>query len=71
MARINLSRLSEVLDKQNGCVFHIGIDVHKNSYHVAFHVNNGFCKAFVCSAEPAFLIKQIQEFGSQIAQVAY
>lgn len=36
MAKVNLSELNDVLEKQNGAVFHVGIDVHKNSYHVAF-----------------------------------
>lgn len=52
MARINLSRLSEILEKQNSAVFHVGIDVHKKSYHVALFGDNGESCAFVCSAAP-------------------
>jgi len=36
MTKINLSQLNDVLEKQNGAVFHVGIDVHKSSCHVAF-----------------------------------
>lgn len=71
MAKVSLSRLSEVLEKQNGTVFHVGIDVHKKSYHVAFYGNNGELESFVCSAELGEFVKQLEPFRAQIVQVAY
>ena len=50
MAKASLSRLNEVLEKQNGNVFHVGIDVHKKSFHTAFYGDNGLLETFVCSS---------------------
>lgn len=36
MAKVKLTQVSAILEKQISVVFHIGIDVHKRSYHVAF-----------------------------------
>ena len=71
MAKVSLSRLSEVLEKQSGHIFHVGIDVHKRSYHVAFYGDNGEQQAFVCSAEAVNLVKQLEKSRAQIAQVVY
>jgi transposase len=70
MAKVNLARLSEVLETQSD-LFHVGIDVHKNSYHVAFHGISGFLQTFVSPADPALVVKQLQKFSPQIVQVAY
>jgi len=59
------------MEKQNGSIFHVGIDVHKNSYHIAFYGNNGEILPFVCSAELAAIVKQLETFRAQIVQVAY
>lgn len=71
MAKVNLTQLSKILEKQNGYVFYVGIDVHKNSYHVAFYGQHGFVQTFVCSAQPEQVVKQFTPFGSRIVQVAY
>jgi hypothetical protein len=34
MAKVMLTHVSAVLEKQNGVVFHIGIDVHRKSHAV-------------------------------------
>jgi transposase len=71
MAKVMLTHVSTVLEKQNGVVFHIGIDVHKRSYHVAFSGDNGQEHTFVCSAEPDELVTQLNRCGGTIAQVVY
>ena len=71
MAKMTLSRLDEILEKQVGTVFHIGIDVHKNSYHVAFYGYNGFLQTFVGPGDPKFLVDRLKKFQSSIEQVAY
>lgn len=71
MAKVSLSQLSEVMEKQNGNVFHVGIDVHKNSFHVAFYGNNGELETFVCSADLGDFVKQLETVRAQIVQVAY
>lgn len=71
MAKVNLSQLSEVLEKQNGAVFHVGIDVHKNSYHVAFWGDTGQSSTFVCSAAPEEVLKHFHRFNRKIIQIAY
>jgi transposase len=70
MAKVNLSQLSEVLEKQSGHVFHVGIDVHKNSYHLALYGDKGRSHTFVCSAAPQEVVRYFKHFG-QIAQIAY
>jgi transposase len=66
-----LSQLNDVLEKQNGTVFHVGIDVHKNSYHVAFLGDTGKSSTFVCSAAPEEVINHFNRFDGKIAQVVY
>ena len=71
MAKINLSQLNDILGKQNGAVFHVGIDVHKSSYHVAFLGGTGKASTFVCSAAPEEVINHFNRFDGEIAQVVY
>jgi hypothetical protein len=71
MAKVNLSQLGQVLEKQSGHVFHVGIDVHKNSYSVAFYGDEQALASFVCSAEADDLVNQLKKFRTQIAQVVY
>jgi transposase len=71
MAKINLSRLNEILEKQIGVIFHIGIDVHKRSYHVALYGNTGQSYTFVCSASPQEVVKQFAQYRDKIIQIVY
>jgi len=71
MAKINLSQLNDVLEKQNGTAFHVGIDVHKSSYHVAFLGGAGKASTFVCSAAPEEVINHFNRFDGKIVQVVY
>jgi transposase len=71
MAKVNLAQLADVLEKQSDHVFHVGIDVHKHSYYVAFYGNSGQWHTFVCSAIPDKVAKYFKRFSGQIAQVAY
>jgi transposase len=71
MAKMTLSRLDEILEKQVGTVFHVGIDVHKKSYHVAFYGYNGFLQTFVAPGDPKSLLDRLKKFQSSIEQVAY
>jgi transposase len=71
MARTNLARLDDILEKQSDHVFHVGIDVHKHSYHVAFYGGRGQSHTFVCSAVPNEVVKSFKRFSGTIAQVVY
>ena len=71
MAKINLSQIGEVLENQNNHEVHIGVDVHKNSYHVALYGQGGDTQTFVCSAEPNLLVNCLQQFSPKISQIAY
>lgn len=71
MVKMNLSRLSQVMEKQNGTVFHVGIDVHKKSYHVALFGNKGQLHTFVCSAAPEEVANHLSQCNAKIAQIAY
>lgn len=71
MAKVNLARLSEVLEKQSDHGFHVGIDVHKNSYHIAFYGSSGQSHTFVSSAMPDEVVKYFTRFSGKIIQVAY
>lgn len=71
MAKTTLSRLDEILEKQVDTVFHVGIDAHKNSYHVAIYGHNGFLQTFVGPADPKSLADRFKRFQSSIEQVAY
>ena len=71
MARVTLSQLSTVLVKQTDAVFHVGIDVHKRSYHVAFLGDKGQQHTFVCSARPDDMVNHLNRCSATIAQVVY
>jgi len=71
MARVNVTQLSTVLEKGNGSVFHVGIDVHKHSYHVAFLGEKGQEHTFVCSARPEEFVHHLKRCNRKIAQVVY
>ena len=71
MAKVNISRLSEILEKHVDTVFHVGIDVHKNSYHVAFYGDKGQIEPFVCSADPHEVLKHFNRFHGRIIQIVY
>lgn len=72
MAKITLTRLNEILKKQTGHIFHVGIDVHKKSYHIAFYCKqDGQTYTYVCSAVPDQVVEQFTPFINQIVQVVY
>ncbi len=71
MTKKTLSHLSEVLDKEVGSVFHVGIDVHKRSDHVGFYGCNGYLKTFVGPADPRFVVGKLTAHRSSIEQMAY
>jgi len=71
MARTNLTRLAEVLDNGNSLSHHVGIDVHKRSYHLAFRREDGFLHTFVSPADPQFLITKLMQTGINVARIVY
>lgn len=71
MAKINLSQIGKFLGNKNKHAIHIGIDVHKNSYHVAFYGDDGDTQTCVCSAEPKLLVNCLQEFSPKISRIVY
>ena len=51
--------------------FHVGVDVHKLSYHVAVRREDGACETWVAPAKPYDLVLALLELGQPIAQVTY
>jgi transposase len=72
MAGKNLSQLSQFVDSENSSLpVFIGIDVHKNSYHVALRRTDGLCATLVSKADPGSVIATIRHLKLNVALAAY
>ena len=58
------------LDQLSGKI-HIGVDVHKKTYHVAARGSNCQIFTWVCPAQPECLISRLEQTKERIAQVVY
>lgn len=71
MAKYSVSRISDFLEAFEGREIHVGVDVHKLSYHVAVRREDGACETWVAPAKPYDLVLALLELGQPIAQVTY
>jgi transposase len=69
MAVRKVSQLSEFVQAEGP--FHVGIDVHKKSYHVALRGRSGLTHTFVSPASPEALIETFHRLECCIEEVAY
>ena len=63
---------SSTLRLDTGEAAHVGVDVHKASYHVAVVTDlRGLVASWTQPASPDLLVERLKPIGSQIAQVVY
>ena len=63
------SRSLELLSKQE---FHVGVDGHKRSYHVAcWSASNGLLASWVQRASPILLIEKLRPFERNCLRMVY
>ena len=66
------SATSSTLRLDLGEVAHVGVDVHKASYHVAVVTSlRGLVATWTQPACPDLLVERLKPFGTQVAQVVY
>lgn len=71
MAVNKLAQLAKVLENENSQSFNIGIDVHKESYHLAFRRQDGKTQTFVSPADPRLVVQMIQKAQIKVAKIVY
>jgi hypothetical protein len=63
---------SSTLRLDSGETAHVGVDVHKASYHVAVVTDlRGLVASWTQPANPELLIERLKPIGTQVAQVVY
>jgi transposase len=63
---------SSALRLDRGEVAHVGVDVHKASYHIAvLSDRRGLIATWTQPASPDLLIERLKPIGKQVAQIAY
>jgi transposase len=63
---------SRALRLQGGEVVHVGVDVHKHTYHIAVLSNvRGFVTTWVQPASPELLVQRLLPIQKQVVQVVY
>lgn len=71
MARTTVARIEQFVKGSERCPFHIGIDVHKRSYHVAIRRSDGEVLTQVCPADPDGLVEWIRRLSIPVGTVVY
>src|SRR5512135_80248 len=70
--KIVLRPSSSALRLDRGEVIHVGVDVHKASYHVAvLSDRRGLIATWTQQANPDLLVERLKPIGTQLAQVVY
>src|SRR5512135_1390325 len=63
---------SDTLRLGEGEIVHVGVDVHKATYHVAvYSAQRGLIATWVQPARPEILIERLRPIGSQVAAMVY
>ncbi len=63
---------SHALRLKRGEVVHVGLDVHKHTYHVAVLSDvRGVVATWVQPADPELLMRRLRPIQGQVAQVVY
>ena len=71
MAEYSLSKARRFIIGLEQQQFHVGIDVHKRSYHVALRRSDGQTLTWVAPASPGQLVSSVADLGIKIGAVAY
>lgn len=71
MVRNRVASLDQFVKYFEGHPFHMGLDVHKRSYHVAIRREDGKAMTWICPANPRGLVEQIRRLSIQVSGVAY
>ena len=71
MARQSLTHLAKVFESKVSVRAWIGMDVHKDSYHVAVQAEDGRVHTFVGPSRPELVVRMIRESGLKVMQIAY
>ena len=71
MVATKVTELAKFLELDIDRDFHVGIDVHKKSYHVAVLRSDGEVKTFVSSASPEAIVAMLLPHLRRIRAVAY
>lgn len=71
MAKRNISKMQLFVEGFRNDLFHVGVDVHKRSHHVAIRRSDGRTITFVTGPEPDKLLKKLQELSIRVAVLAY
>jgi transposase len=71
-SKTRVVRLSSALKLDKSETVHVGVDVHKASYHVAVLSNQrGFITHWTQPADPQVLLDRLKPIHNQVAQVVY
>ncbi|ABB32784.1 transposase IS116/IS110/IS902 family protein [Geobacter metallireducens RCH3] len=71
MAKISLAGLQQFVVGFEDETFHVGIDVHKRSYHIALHRCDGRALSLVSPASPQAIIELLTGLNIRVGAVAY
>lgn len=71
MSGWNVSRISRFTEGFQGHPFHIGMDVHKRSYHIALRRLDGLSETWVSPADPSLIRKQLESLSIIIETIVY
>lgn len=70
MARKRSEADSDKFDQLSGSI-HVGVDVHKKTYHVATRGSGGEIVTWVCPAHPEGLMQRLEQIKDRIVQIVY
>ena len=71
MARISLTNLQQFVIGFEHEQFHVGIDVHKRSYHVSLRRADGRAMSMVSPASPSAVVELLSGLNIRVGAVAY
>jgi transposase len=71
MAKTTISKLQRFVEGFQEQDFHIGVDVHKRSYHVALRRSDGKTITFVTLPDPHGLVLQLEHLNVRVASLCY
>ena len=66
MSGWNVSRISRFTEGFQGHPFHVGLDVHKKSYHLALRRVDGLSETWVSPADPVLIRRHLQSLEINI-----
>ena len=71
MAKYSLSKAREFISGFEEHRFHVGIDVHKRSYHLALRRADGQTLSWVSPASPLVAARSLLQLGVEVGAAAY